>query len=208
MFKNRLQNKVISTFPLNYDIYICKVIILRQFYGSGRDINDAFDDQRLAAGRASLLVFLVQGMNSVPLFFPTYLTRTEGASTTVHKLHHPGEKSSPVSTGGPHISHLFLTGQFSRKPGGAAGAGKQQYCSCPDLMDSKQLDRAFRIISSSCLPLGRTATKSHRQREVLLAHTYFLCILSPGLEIHQAISLQGSKPNVASPLPFCCLIVV
>lgn len=105
------------------------------------------------------LVFLAQGTNLIPLSFPTYLTRTEGVVTAAHKLYHPDEKSSPVSTEGPQISHLTL-GRWGGR-GGDVGR-KWQYCSCPeDLMDSKQLDRAFRIISSNPLPLGRTATKPH-----------------------------------------------
>lgn len=36
-----------------------------------------------------------------------------------------GDKSSPISTEGPQISHLTLTGQFSRWAGGAGGMGSK-----------------------------------------------------------------------------------
>lgn len=67
-------------------------------------------------------------------------------------------------------------------------------CSGPrDSVDARQLEGAFGSISSNPLPLGSTQTRTR-------AHTCFSCTSLPGLEINQAVSLQGSKANTAASI--------
>lgn len=84
--------------------------------------------------------FPVQGMKSVPLFFPTYLTRTEGLPPLRTSCITPVRNPLP-SAQEAHIFHTSLW--LDSSPESQVGlGGKRQYCSCPeDLMDSKQLDR-------------------------------------------------------------------
>lgn len=133
----------------------------------------------------------------VPFFSLNYLMRTEGEATSAHRPYHTaGQQGSGgiLSLQPPTPRHFTRASDWTVHQMGRWGCGRHG----GGVWSQKILwmnQRVFRIILSNSLPLGSLHIRTW-------ASTCFICVLWPRLEINQAICLQGSRANTASPVTF------